>query len=312
MKKIIVLVLAMMLLVPTGVSAAVNLSTIKVYVDSEQLVFDIDPIQTQGTTLVQFTTVFKALGLEYSWDQKTKTVTGYNDDITLKLSIGNKTAIVNGEKVSLLVAPIVKDGKTLIPLRFVSEATGAEVEWNKDTRTITIESDYIPLVFDTNTLSDATWGMTMKQVRDVEYGKLFTSDTDYLYFGGIYAAGYDAHVEYEFANNKLGRATYYVDTYYDDNMDYIYATYDLYYELEAAFGEPAVDLEFWSVDIVDEVDFEKYGDSLVAGDVDLLSVWKLADTEIALLTTVDDDGEPYVCIVSTGLQYFSPSFKEYY
>ncbi|MCR8659515.1 copper amine oxidase N-terminal domain-containing protein [Paenibacillus endoradicis] len=310
MKKLIMLLLTIILLVPTGVSAANNLSIIKVYVDGEQLVFDIDPIQTEGTTLVQFTTVFKALGLQYSWDQKTKTVTGYNDDITLKLTIGNKTAIVNGEKVTLLVAPKVVNGNTLIPLRFVSEATGADVEWNKDTRTITIESFYIPLVFETTTLSDAAWGMTMKQVKAVEYGKLFSSDTDYLFFGGIYLAGYDAVVEYTFANNKLGRATYYLNNYFEDNMDYIYATYDLYYELEAAFGEPILDVEYWAENIVEEVDFEKYGESLVAGDLDLVSVWKLEDTEIALITSLDDDGEPYVSIISTGLKYFQPLFKE--
>lgn len=48
----------------------------------------------------------------------------------IKLQIGNKNAIVNTSTLALPVAPVIKDSRTFVPLRFVSEAFGAEVTWD--------------------------------------------------------------------------------------------------------------------------------------------------------------------------------------
>lgn len=66
------------------------------------------------------------------------------------LQIGNKTAYVNGEAYNLGVAPFIFNGRTVLPLRFVSEALGAEVVWNGKDRSITIlyGDDTILLVLD--------------------------------------------------------------------------------------------------------------------------------------------------------------------
>ena len=48
----------------------------------------------------------------------------------IKLQIGNKNAIVNTSTLILPVAPVIKNGRTFVPLRFVSEAFGAEVTWD--------------------------------------------------------------------------------------------------------------------------------------------------------------------------------------
>lgn len=54
------------------------------------------------------------------------------------LTIGRKQAIVSGNEFSLLQAPLIKNNRTLIPLRFVSEQLGANVHWDQSSRTITI------------------------------------------------------------------------------------------------------------------------------------------------------------------------------
>ncbi|WP_102349227.1 SpoIID/LytB domain-containing protein [Bacillus sp. Marseille-P3661] len=54
------------------------------------------------------------------------------------LNIGNKLAVVNGTTFSLLEAPFIKNNRTLIPLRFISEQLGANVHWDPLRRTITI------------------------------------------------------------------------------------------------------------------------------------------------------------------------------
>ena len=59
-----------------------------------------------------------------------------NDKVTLK--IGENLMSVNGEKIPLDSPPFIKDSRTFIPLRAVSEAFRYNVEWNGDTKTVTI------------------------------------------------------------------------------------------------------------------------------------------------------------------------------
>ncbi len=48
----------------------------------------------------------------------------------IKLWIGNKQAQVGGKAVTLDVAPVIKDGRTMVPLAFVSQSLGATVNWD--------------------------------------------------------------------------------------------------------------------------------------------------------------------------------------
>jgi hypothetical protein len=57
---------------------------------------------------------------------------------TIKLTIGNHNAVVQGKGVSLDVAPTIVNDNTLVPLRFLSESLGAEVKWIGDERKITL------------------------------------------------------------------------------------------------------------------------------------------------------------------------------
>jgi hypothetical protein len=59
-------------------------------------------------------------------------------EMKIELQIGSKTAYVNGKKHTLEKAPITYNGRTMIPLRFVSEALGAKVAWDGKTQSITI------------------------------------------------------------------------------------------------------------------------------------------------------------------------------
>ncbi len=57
---------------------------------------------------------------------------------TIKMTVGDKQVFVNGEPLELDVPPTIVEGRTLVPLRFISETFGAEVEWDGATRTITL------------------------------------------------------------------------------------------------------------------------------------------------------------------------------
>jgi len=61
----------------------------------------------------------------------------------IKLQIGNKIAYVDGNQLTLDVPPQIINGRTMVPVRFVSEGLGAEVGWDGTTKTVTITMDSI-------------------------------------------------------------------------------------------------------------------------------------------------------------------------
>ncbi|MBP6928169.1 MAG: PQQ-binding-like beta-propeller repeat protein [Caldisericia bacterium] len=98
-------------------------------------------------TLVPIRFVSESFGCKVQWEATTKKVTINRFDDTIILWIGKKEAIVNGKMVSLDVAPSIEEGGTLVPIRFISQAFGASVEWFHETKhiriTYTPPDDYV-------------------------------------------------------------------------------------------------------------------------------------------------------------------------
>ncbi|WP_422879851.1 copper amine oxidase N-terminal domain-containing protein [Neomoorella humiferrea] len=92
----------------------------------------------QGRTLVPLRAIFEALGADVNWDAATQTVTGTKGATIVKLTIGSTIAYVSGQAVPLDVPGKILNGRTLVPLRFISESLGAEVVY--DNSRITIRS----------------------------------------------------------------------------------------------------------------------------------------------------------------------------
>ena len=91
-----------------------------------------------GRTLVPIRFISEAFGAEVNWEPEFKVVTIILNGTTIKLQIGNKNAVVNGQTVKLDQPPIIKDNRTMVPIRFISEAFGATVKWFPETREIKI------------------------------------------------------------------------------------------------------------------------------------------------------------------------------
>ncbi|GEM_PF-6465127 len=111
---------------------------VKVMVDGKTLSMDVKPVIEKGRTLVPLRTIFEALDVEVGWDEKTRTVTAVKGSTQIKLVIGNTTALKSGKSVKLDVPAKILNGRTLVPVRFVSEALGAKVDWNGSAHTVTI------------------------------------------------------------------------------------------------------------------------------------------------------------------------------
>ncbi|MFD0959950.1 stalk domain-containing protein [Paenibacillus chungangensis] len=187
---------------------------IAVFNDAEQLTFEIDPFIESGTTMVQFRPLFEAFGLEIGWDGETRTVTGTKERLKIELAIGSTTARVNDLEVTLPQAPTLKDGNTMIPLRFVGEATGRRVLWNGEARTIDINQTVTSYNFDMLFSNDIAYEGDSVDGMPHGKGKYFYKGT-LLYEGEVvngviegngimYDASYpDSYYEGKFSNNRF-------------------------------------------------------------------------------------------------------------
>lgn len=113
-------------------ASAEELTSVKVYVDTTRIQFAVVPMLEEGTTLVQLRPLFEALDIELEWDEAERTVKGAKDGMTFSVRIDSDEAALNGEPVGLARAARIIDGNTMVPLRFIGEATGALVHWDEE------------------------------------------------------------------------------------------------------------------------------------------------------------------------------------
>ncbi|HAG08013.1 MAG TPA: copper amine oxidase [Desulfotomaculum sp.] len=113
-------------------NAFLILHQIPVYLNEKRLFFDVPPETEKGRVLVPLRGIFEALQAKVDWDQSTATVTAVLEDKTILLTMGKQEALINEQKVWLDVPPQIRAGRTMVPLRFVSEALGAKVIWQNN------------------------------------------------------------------------------------------------------------------------------------------------------------------------------------
>jgi len=114
----------------------------QVTVNGQAVQFDVTPEIRDGRTFVPVRSLAYSLGVtenNVSWDDTTSTVTIISGDLTLRFTIGNNMLTVNGNPVEMDVEPYIKNGRTMIPLRFFAEALGLTVEWDRNTQQVNIK-----------------------------------------------------------------------------------------------------------------------------------------------------------------------------
>ena len=102
-----------------------------VTVNTDVIKTDVAPVIRNDRTLVPIRVVTETLGGKVDWNNATKEVTLNIDGKEIKKTIG-----VILEKYG--VAPMIINDRTYVPIRFVAEELGAEVQWNEETKTVTI------------------------------------------------------------------------------------------------------------------------------------------------------------------------------
>lgn len=112
--------------------------SIKVVINNEEIGFDVLPCIINDRTLVPMRAIFENLDANVEWDGVKQEITANDEYNIVKMQIGNSTMTVNGKNVTLDAPPMIIDGRTLVPVRAISESLGCEVNWNDITRTVGI------------------------------------------------------------------------------------------------------------------------------------------------------------------------------
>lgn len=126
--------LLMVLMFGITASAEVN-----IIVDGKALSADIPPFVEDGTTYLSVHSIGDMLGAQdVVWNNDERSVTIRMDGAEMKLVIGSEIAYIDGEAIAGSVAPVIRNERTYLPVRFVAETLGAQVGWQPETKTVTI------------------------------------------------------------------------------------------------------------------------------------------------------------------------------
>lgn len=138
-------------LLATADEAAKSQETVMVFIlddntytaDGELIAMDVSPTIIEDRTMLPIRYAATPLGADVGWDDATRKVTVILGETKMELWIGQSNALVNGENVpidadNINVKPLIINGRTMLPLRFVTETLGCDVQWDPVTRKATI------------------------------------------------------------------------------------------------------------------------------------------------------------------------------
>ena len=142
LKKCTSLLIALSLLIGMVAPVYAEDNAIRVQLNGENISFDVAPQMIKNRVMVPMRAIFERLGADVEWDGQTRVITATKDETVIKLSLNSRYASItkNGveSQLQLDTASIVVNGKTLVPVRFISECLGKQVGWDAENKTVVI------------------------------------------------------------------------------------------------------------------------------------------------------------------------------
>jgi len=117
---------------------ALTVGTDIVTIDGKATSVDAAPEIVNGRTFVPIRFIAETFGSTVTWLPETRGVTITLGTTTIGLQIGNKTVVINTKIIALEAAPYIKNSRTMVPLRVISESFGGDVAWDGVNKIITI------------------------------------------------------------------------------------------------------------------------------------------------------------------------------
>ncbi|MGC9000790.1 copper amine oxidase N-terminal domain-containing protein, partial [Caldisericum sp.] len=106
-------------------------------VNDKVVQLDAAPEIKDGRTFLPLRAIAEAFGAQVTWVPETQGITVVLGNNQIGLQIGNNTAVVNGNVLSI-VPPYIKNGRTMVPIRVIVEGFGAKVDWDPINYIVTI------------------------------------------------------------------------------------------------------------------------------------------------------------------------------
>ena len=147
-----------------------------IYIDGATVYFpDVKPYISNDRTFVPVRFISEQLGASVSWNNDTGEVIINRGDDSIKLVIGSTEVIKNGVLSSMDTVPMITDGRTMVPLRFVSEQLGAVVSWDVLNNSVLINTSKSNTVYtvkagDTLWQIALTYGVSMGEISEENPG----------------------------------------------------------------------------------------------------------------------------------------------
>jgi len=122
---------------PTGTKIVLKIGSDVMTVNGKVVQLDAAPEIKDGRTFLPLRAIAEAFGAQVTWVPDTQGITVVLGDNQIGLQIGNNTAVVNGNVLSI-VPPYIKNGRTMVPIRVIAEGFGAQVDWDPINYIVTI------------------------------------------------------------------------------------------------------------------------------------------------------------------------------
>lgn len=137
---VIFLVLAMSVMPSFSAFAAYEAADIFITVDGLFKKSEVQPVISDGNTMVSLREISDILNVQPDWNQETKTVTVKMPGRLIEMTVGDKISNINYEKVEMPTAPIIVNDRVMVPLRFICEKCKLKVDWNEEKHIVALST----------------------------------------------------------------------------------------------------------------------------------------------------------------------------
>jgi hypothetical protein len=128
---------------PTATVITLTIGKTRMSINGMAVALDTAPVIKESRTMLPIRAIAEAIDASVAWDPVGRKVTITRGSTRIELWIGKSVAKLNGKFISIdatnsKVVPYITNGRTLLPVRFIAEMLGLDVQWNASTQVVTL------------------------------------------------------------------------------------------------------------------------------------------------------------------------------
>ena len=184
-RMIIALVISLLCLIPTV--SAYSEKIISLEVDGTVIRTEVPPTVIGGRTMVPVRDIFEACGASVTWDPATKKITGSKNGKNVVMQVGSNKLYMNSNVATMDSTPVIIDGRTLAPARYVALGFGGTTQWDALNRVVVITGVTTPTVETTTEITTVAPVVVPSNEPSDEIVKVVRNDLEHAL--GTYSLG---------------------------------------------------------------------------------------------------------------------------